>query len=379
VVWLGVGSGLGVPVPGTQVDGSGSGGSPPGANPARLTAVAVAAYGDPHHLSPSRPSPFRDPRENRAEAPTRSPSRVPVAPPIRPSPRLRDVHPEGSGSPVAALALLGLGLHLPAPGLAQQVTTTGERQSAVSRAATPGPGAGSGPRGRTRTRPTSSASTRATTTSWPTSAARGLLRAAGGGEPPGAADRDRRTFRNNPIHLVFISSEENLARLDRWREIAERLARAHDVDEAEARRPRRGGEAIVWIDNGLHSTEVAHAQHGPLLAWYMATDESEETRRIRDDVILLLVPQMNPDGHEVVVNWYRRNLGTEWETTSPPEVYHEYVGHDINRDWFMFRQNESQAVARSSSTRPGIRRSSSTTTRPPPSRPGSSSPPSPTR
>ena len=155
-----------------------------------------------------------------------------------------------------------------------------------------------------------------------------------------------RTFRGNPIHLLFISSEANLARLDRWREIAERLARAHDVDEAEARRLAAEGRAIVWIDNGLHSTEVAHAQHGPLLAWYMATDESEETRRIRDDVILLLVPQMNPDGHEVVVNWYRRNLGTEWETTGPPEVYHEYVGHDINRDWFMFRQAESQAVAR---------------------------------
>jgi hypothetical protein len=155
-----------------------------------------------------------------------------------------------------------------------------------------------------------------------------------------------RTFRDNPIHLVFISSEENLGQLDRWRDIARRLARAHDVDEAEARRLAEEGKAIVWIDNGLHSTEVAHAQHGPLLAWYLATDESAETRRIRDDVVLLLVPQMNPDGHEVVVNWYRENLGTDWETTGPPEVYHEYVGHDINRDWFMFRQNESQAIAK---------------------------------
>ncbi len=155
-----------------------------------------------------------------------------------------------------------------------------------------------------------------------------------------------RTFRGNAMHLLFISSEENLAQLDRWREISERLARGHGVDEDEARRMADEGRALVWIDNGLHSTEVAHAQHGPLLAWHMATDESEETRRIRDDVILLLVPQMNPDGHEVVVNWYRQNLGTDWETTGPPEVYHEYVGHDINRDWFMFRQAESQAVAR---------------------------------
>lgn len=154
------------------------------------------------------------------------------------------------------------------------------------------------------------------------------------------------TFRGNPLHLIFISSEQNLTQLERYREISERLARAHGVEEAEARRLAAEGKAIVWIDNGLHSTEVAHAQHGPLLAWYLATDESEETQRIREDVILLLMPMMNPDGHEVVVNWYRENLGTPWETTGPPEVYHEYVGHDINRDWFMFRQAESQAVAR---------------------------------
>jgi len=154
------------------------------------------------------------------------------------------------------------------------------------------------------------------------------------------------TFRGNPLHLIFISSEENLARLEHYRAIAERLARVHGVGEAEARTLAAEGKTIVWIDAGLHSSEVAHAQHAPLLAWFMATDESEETRRIREDVILLLMPQMNPDGHEVVVNWYRQNLGTPWETTAPPEVYHEYVGHDINRDWFMFRQAESQAVAR---------------------------------
>jgi len=249
---------------------------------------------------------------------------------------------------VAALALLGLGLHLPAPGLAQQVTTTGERQSAVSRAATPALHPAPDPVPGGVPHPAHVFGFHPGDDYQLADLAQledyyGQLAAA---SPRVQRIEIGRTFRNNPIHLVFISSEENLARLDRWREIAERLARAHDVDEAEARRLAAEGRAIVWIDNGLHSTEVAHAQHGPLLAWYMATDESEETRRIRDDVILLLVPQMNPDGHEVVVNWYRRNLGSEWETTAPPEVYHEYVGHDINRDWFMFRQAESQAVAR---------------------------------
>jgi hypothetical protein len=103
---------------------------------------------------------------------------------------------------------------------------------------------------------------------------------------------------------------------------------------------------VVWIDAGLHSTEVATTQHVPLLAYHMATDESPETRRIRDDVILILMPQMNPDGHQIVVDWYRRQRGTPFETTSPPVVYHEYVGHDINRDWFMITQEETKHVSR---------------------------------
>jgi hypothetical protein len=155
-----------------------------------------------------------------------------------------------------------------------------------------------------------------------------------------------RSVRGEPLHLMFISSEENLARLDHWRSIAQRLARARDLTEDEAKALAREGKAIVWIDSGLHSAEVAHAQHAPLLAHHMATDESEETRRMRDDVILLLMPQMNPDGHTIVVDWYRRVARTEHEFTGTPEVWHEYVGHDINRDWFMLRQPETASVAR---------------------------------
>lgn len=149
-----------------------------------------------------------------------------------------------------------------------------------------------------------------------------------------------------PMYVLFISSTDNIRQLDRWRSISERLARARDVDEAEARRLSREGKAIVWLDAGLHSTEVAHSQFAPLLAHHMATDESEETRRFRDDVVVILMPGMNPDGHDIVVDWYRRNLGTPFETTSPPWVYHEYVGHDINRDWFMITQEETRHISR---------------------------------
>jgi hypothetical protein len=154
------------------------------------------------------------------------------------------------------------------------------------------------------------------------------------------------TTRGLPMHLLFISTPENLAQLDRWREISRRLALARGLGEEEARSLAAEGKAIVWIDSGLHSTEVAHSQHAPLLAHHMATDESEETRRILENTVLLLMPLMNPDGHEIVVEWYRRNLDTPYETTGPPEIYHEYVGHDNNRDWFMITQAETRNVSR---------------------------------
>jgi murein tripeptide amidase MpaA len=148
-----------------------------------------------------------------------------------------------------------------------------------------------------------------------------------------------------PMLLLYISSEENLAQLDRWRDISTQLARAR-VPEEEARRLSQQGKAIVWIDGGMHATEKAHAQMTPLLAHKVATDDSPEMREIRDNVILLLMPVMNPDGLDIVANWYLRNRGTPFETTNPPELYHHYVGHDNNRDWYMLLQPESQATAK---------------------------------
>jgi hypothetical protein len=155
-----------------------------------------------------------------------------------------------------------------------------------------------------------------------------------------------RSTRGLPMYVLFISSPRNLERLEHWRSISERLARARDLDDDAAHALAREGRAIVWIDTGLHSTEVATSQHAPLLAHHLASDSSPETLRILDDVVLLLMPQMNPDGHEIVVDWYRRQLGSPFEMTAPPDVYHEYVGHDINRDWFMITQEETRHVSR---------------------------------
>ncbi|MCY3615719.1 MAG: M14 family metallopeptidase [Bacteroidetes bacterium] len=146
-----------------------------------------------------------------------------------------------------------------------------------------------------------------------------------------------------PLLLLIISSEENLASLDRWQEISTSLARAR-IAEEEATALSKEGRAVVWIDGGLHATEVAGAQMTPLLAWRVATEESAEMAHIRDNVILLLMPVMNPDGLDIIASWYDLTVNTPYEATRPPWLYHYYVGHDNNRDWFMNNMPESKAV-----------------------------------
>lgn len=146
-----------------------------------------------------------------------------------------------------------------------------------------------------------------------------------------------------PMKLVFISSEENMKELDKWREISEKLSRAR-ISEEEAKRLSYEGKAIVWFDGGMHATERAHAQMTSELMWRIASEESVEMKKIRDNVITLVVPVINPDGLDIVVDWYRQNLGTPYETSGPPILYQKYVGHDNNRDWFMNNMPETRAV-----------------------------------
>ncbi len=146
-----------------------------------------------------------------------------------------------------------------------------------------------------------------------------------------------------PLLILFISSEENLQNLEKYRTISEEMARAR-VDEAKAAQNALDGKAIVWIDGGLHATEVAGAQMTPELAYRVATEENAEMQKIRDNVIMILMPVMNPDGLDIVADWYYENLGSEYEVSRPPWLYHHYVGHDNNRDWFMNNMPESYHV-----------------------------------
>jgi len=145
--------------------------------------------------------------------------------------------------------------------------------------------------------------------------------------------------------MAIISSEENIRQLAKYKDIARTLALARAPSDNDARQLARDGKAVVWIDFGLHSTEVAHAQTAPLMAFKAVTDESDEMRFIRDNAIFLLVPNMNPDGTTLVANWYNQNLGKPWEGR-PPELWHKYVGHDDNRDWYMMNQPETRNSAR---------------------------------
>jgi hypothetical protein len=148
------------------------------------------------------------------------------------------------------------------------------------------------------------------------------------------------------ILVAVISSEANLARLERYRDISRRLALVRGLPDNEARSLAREGKAVVWIDNGLHASEVATVQHSLLLAWRVATEESPEMQAIRDSVILVLLPTINPDGLDLVADWYRRTLGTPYQDSPMPWLYQKYVGHDNNRDFYMQTQEETRVVSR---------------------------------
>jgi hypothetical protein len=145
--------------------------------------------------------------------------------------------------------------------------------------------------------------------------------------------------------MVFaaVSSEENIARLDEYKDISKRLSLVKGLSEEEAKRLSSEGKAIVWIDGGLHATEVAPAQHIIQLTYDLLTDESRKIKRIRDEVIAMLVLP-NPDGMDMVADWYHSHLNTPYETSPLPWLYQRYIGHDNNRDSFMLSVPETRNI-----------------------------------
>jgi hypothetical protein len=149
-----------------------------------------------------------------------------------------------------------------------------------------------------------------------------------------------------PFIMAVISSEENLRRQSEIRQTLRRLARPYDLSEDDVRLLAEQGKAVVLIACSIHSTEIGASQMSMELAYRLATEQDSETREILENVVLLLLPSVNPDGIDIVVDWYRKTLGSEAEGTRPPQLYHHYAGHDNNRDWFMLNLVESRLVTR---------------------------------
>ena len=149
----------------------------------------------------------------------------------------------------------------------------------------------------------------------------------------------------HPFLFVIISSPENLANLARLHEVNAQIKNPRGVSEAVINSLAEEGKAIILQSMGLHATEIGSTQMVSELAYDQITRTDEEATRILDNVISLMVPCFNPDGQLMVTDWYNRYVGTEYEGSTPPWLYHKYAGHDNNRDAFMFNLVESQYMA----------------------------------
>jgi len=150
-----------------------------------------------------------------------------------------------------------------------------------------------------------------------------------------------------PLIVAFISARENILALPKYKDIQQQLADPRKVTQ-DLQRDRlfANGKTVVAISCSIHSTEIVASQMSMQLAYELATAQDAETREILQNTILLLIPSPNPDGIDIVANWYRKTLGTPYEGREPPELYHHYAGHDDNRDWFMLNLKETQLITR---------------------------------
>ncbi|MCI0663966.1 MAG: M14 family metallopeptidase [Acidobacteria bacterium] len=148
------------------------------------------------------------------------------------------------------------------------------------------------------------------------------------------------------IYLAVLTSPENHKSLSRYKEISRRLALAEGLTDEQARELAKAGRPVVWIDGGLHATEVLGAQQLIETIWQLVSYTDQETMRFLNDVVVLGC-LVNPDGMELVSNWYLRNPDpTKRSTSGLPRLYQKYIGHDNNRDFYLSAQPESEAINR---------------------------------
>jgi hypothetical protein len=146
---------------------------------------------------------------------------------------------------------------------------------------------------------------------------------------------------------AFISAPENIRNLEKYKAIQARLADPRKVaSDAERDQLIKEGKTVLAISCSIHSTEIVASQMSMQLAYNLASANDDDTLAILHNTILILIPSPNPDGVDIVANYYRKTLGTAAEGRDPPELYHHYAGHDDNRDWFMIDLKETKAITR---------------------------------
>jgi hypothetical protein len=146
-----------------------------------------------------------------------------------------------------------------------------------------------------------------------------------------------------PFLMVTVTSAENHARLDELRDIQLKLADPRLISgPAELSSLLDQGKTVAMVTAGIHATEVGGPQMTARMLHRLATSNDEKVREILNNVILLNIPSLNPDGLDMIVHWYQRWVGTEYESAPLPTLYHPYVGHDNNRDWYAFTQIETE-------------------------------------
>ena len=147
-------------------------------------------------------------------------------------------------------------------------------------------------------------------------------------------------------YMVIVSSPGNIKNLNRYKEISQKLARAENLTDEQAHTLAREGKAVVWIDGGLHATETVGTHQLIETLWQVVSRKDPETQRILDETIILFV-HANPDGQELVSNWYMRNADTLKRSLSQvPRLYQKYIGHDNNRDFYMLNMSESKNISK---------------------------------
>ena len=155
-----------------------------------------------------------------------------------------------------------------------------------------------------------------------------------------------KTMEGRPFVLLTVSAPENLAHLAEYKEIVTKLSDPRTTSPEEAKSLIARGKTVMIITFNIHSTEIASSQTAAAFAYRMASSNDPDVMTTLQNVILLLVPSQNPDGEQLVVDWYTKTLGTPAEGSNPPVLYAKYVGHDDNRDWVGLTQLETQHTAK---------------------------------